>query len=351
MSARQHEGDLTPRSTTGGTARTSGIALLAASAVVALAGGAMVATSVATDAMVSWGAFLVGLAVAGIAAGIALKPVGQTVMVSNDGSAAGTWSQEPVTADSARDSGAGYEDEPVHDVAWDEAEQAPAWDEAEQTPVLDEAERAPAQVPPVSTGARTAAAVGGSAAWAEAGDTASREPEAAEGAGQEPLVSIREKASDGAGPLSYSDTIPTLEPMFIVDRSEEHQHVMDIEGIGPRLASRLNAHGIVTVPQLLRSDPERVARVCDMTVEGALALQSQGALMQLAGIGPQYAELLVAAGIKTTRDLAQADAQELAGRLQRAQAGRKVRLQGANVTPARIQRWIDTAGKTPVLVS
>lgn len=123
---------------------------------------------------------------------------------------------------------------------------------------------------------------------------------------------------------------------------EEAQHVMTIEAIGPAQASRLNAAGIITVPQLLAANPELVGPKVGAGADQVREWQSIADLMRVKGIGAADAELLVKSGVRSAPHLAAADPAELTARLQDAER-RKVRIGGTTVTPAQTQKWIDAA--------
>ncbi len=127
------------------------------------------------------------------------------------------------------------------------------------------------------------------------------------------------------------------------DAGEEKQHVIIIEGIGEKFASRLNANGIITIPQLIKAPLKDIAKFADVTEELGRQWQAMGALMQLSGIGPQFAELLVRAGITSPKDLAAQNAEDLVARIHTLEAGRKTAIQKADVGVGRAKRWIEAA--------
>jgi len=175
---------------------------------------------------------------------------------------------------------------------------------------------------PPSTGARADASLPRSAPEADARGTA------------EPIVAFGSRTTGEV--YAFSDATPDKHP-------EEGQHVTLIEGIGPVIASRLGMQGIVTIPQLLRLDAAAVGGMVGVTEDHAATLQAQGRLMRLHGIGPQYAELLAGAGVRSVEGLAGEDADSLLARIKAAQEGRKLRIQGGRVGKGTVQRWIEAA--------
>lgn len=138
-------------------------------------------------------------------------------------------------------------------------------------------------------------------------------------------------------------TIARAEEIKRFSAVEEKEHVIIIEGIGEAYATRLNQHGIITIPQLLAAHPEDVAAKIDVTADLVRDWQSMGQLMEVKGIGPQYAEILVMAGVKRIGELAQADAVALTARIDAIEEGRKKAVLGTNVTQKHVERWIAAA--------
>lgn len=128
-----------------------------------------------------------------------------------------------------------------------------------------------------------------------------------------------------------------------IQAEEEGAHVLTLEGIGPKYATRLNNHGIITIPQLLQADPRRLAQSIEATVELVEEWQAMGRLVQVKGIGPQVAEILALAGIDNARDLARSEVRELAARIDAIEDRRKTRVLGIDVTAGHVQQWVDAA--------
>ena len=126
---------------------------------------------------------------------------------------------------------------------------------------------------------------------------------------------------------------------------EERHHVIAIEGIGPAYATRLNAQGVITVQQLLAANPEEVGPAIDVMPDQVREWQSMATLMRIKGVGPQAAEVLVKAGIRSVPHLAAEDAEALSAKIRDLERGRKVRIQGLDVSPGVAKRWIDAARK------
>jgi predicted flap endonuclease-1-like 5' DNA nuclease len=121
------------------------------------------------------------------------------------------------------------------------------------------------------------------------------------------------------------------------------QSVAQIEGIGEAYAQRLAQMGIGTIPRLLESDPEQVGPSIGAMPDLVREWQSMGQLMRLQGIGPQQAEALVRAGVRSIAHLAAQDGEELATKVRDLERGRKTRIQGTEVTSNLTRKWIRAA--------
>jgi len=129
--------------------------------------------------------------------------------------------------------------------------------------------------------------------------------------------------------------------------------IMDIEGIGPAYAAKLQSAGISSTDELL--DAGATAKGRDELAEktGIAATQlltwiNHCDLLRIDGVGEQYADLLEAAGVDTVRELAQRNATNLAAKLEEANAAAK----RVDRTPSesQVQGWIDHAKTLPRIV-
>jgi predicted flap endonuclease-1-like 5' DNA nuclease len=126
---------------------------------------------------------------------------------------------------------------------------------------------------------------------------------------------------------------------------EETQHVIAIESIGPAYASRLNAHGIITIPQLVAVDANQVGNLIGATPELVRQWQAMAELMRLDGVTPQAADALVSAGVMGAKQLAAETAEGVSRKVKDAERSRKTRIQGLDASPAVAQKWVDAARK------
>ena len=96
--------------------------------------------------------------------------------------------------------------------------------------------------------------------------------------------------------------------------------IIDIQGIGPVYAEKLIAIGIETVDQLLEkgADPKGRQAIEDATgIRHDLVLTwvNHADLFRVKGVGPQFSELLEAAGVDTVKELRNRNAANLAAKM------------------------------------
>ncbi|HCE58150.1 MAG TPA: DUF4332 domain-containing protein [Prolixibacteraceae bacterium] len=99
----------------------------------------------------------------------------------------------------------------------------------------------------------------------------------------------------------------------------------EIEGIGPVIAEKLAAAGVTTVEGLLEkgaSKPGRMKLAADSGIEEVKILNwvNKADLFRVKGIGPQFSELLEAAGVDTVKELRNRNAENLHAKLTEIQA-------------------------------
>ena len=96
--------------------------------------------------------------------------------------------------------------------------------------------------------------------------------------------------------------------------------IIDIQGIGPVYAEKLIAAGIETVDQLLEKGASAKGRQALEEATGidhgrVLTWVNHADLFRVKGIGPQFSELLEAAGVDTVKELRNRNAANLAAKL------------------------------------
>jgi predicted flap endonuclease-1-like 5' DNA nuclease len=96
--------------------------------------------------------------------------------------------------------------------------------------------------------------------------------------------------------------------------------IQDIEGIGETYAEKFYSMGVTTVADLLEKGGtpkkrEELAAATKLTERQILEWVNRADLYRINGIGSEYADLLVVAGVDTVTELAQRNAEFLADRL------------------------------------
>lgn len=130
--------------------------------------------------------------------------------------------------------------------------------------------------------------------------------------------------------------------------------IQEIQGIGPAYAEKLIAAGITTSDLLLEKGQTPKGR---KELEEATGLSSKliltwvnhADLFRVKGIGPQFAELLEAAGVDTVKELATRNAENLAKKMLEVNEAEH-RVKRVPVV-AEVQKMIDLAKELPGVVT
>ncbi len=122
--------------------------------------------------------------------------------------------------------------------------------------------------------------------------------------------------------------------------------VEEIEGIGPVNAAKLEKAGIKTVEDLLEKCASRKGRAAVAEETGIdekkiLKWTNHADLMRIDGVGPEFAELLEAAGVDTVKELRNRNPENLA----KAMAEKNEEKKLTRVTPSaeRVAKWVAEA--------
>ncbi len=129
----------------------------------------------------------------------------------------------------------------------------------------------------------------------------------------------------------------------------------EVEGIGAAYAAKLGEVGINTTDDLIMAAAsaagrEKVAGMTGITAGQLLKWVNHVDLMRIEGVGPEYADLLEAAGVDSPAELAQRNAANLAQTFQEIDAARPnwVRRVPSEATVA---GWIASAAAMEKVVS
>ena len=130
--------------------------------------------------------------------------------------------------------------------------------------------------------------------------------------------------------------------------------IIDIQGIGPVYAEKLVAAGIETVDQLLAKGADAKGRKALEEATGIrhdliLTWVNRADLFRVKGVGPQFSELLEAAGVDTVKELRGRNAANLAAKM--AEINEAKHLCKRTPVEKEIQKYIDAAKELEPVVS
>jgi predicted flap endonuclease-1-like 5' DNA nuclease len=130
--------------------------------------------------------------------------------------------------------------------------------------------------------------------------------------------------------------------------------IEEIEGIGPAYAGKLASANIRNTDDLLKlccaangrkSTSEKAGISEDLLLEWA----NMADLMRISGIGPEYSELLEAAGVDTVKELRNRNAENLAAKMAEVNQNKKLT---RNVPSQKVvSKWIDQAKSLDPLIT
>jgi predicted flap endonuclease-1-like 5' DNA nuclease len=123
------------------------------------------------------------------------------------------------------------------------------------------------------------------------------------------------------------------------------QAIEGVEGIGEAFGRQLRAAGVATIEGLLAQSAADLARKTGIAAGNIARWQAMARLQAVNGVGPQFSELLVRAGITQFRQLADETPASLAKRLQEHEAGLEHRVQGAPISEGLVAGWIPQAAE------
>ena len=130
--------------------------------------------------------------------------------------------------------------------------------------------------------------------------------------------------------------------------------IIDIEGVGDVYAQKLQAAGIMKVSELLEKcaapkGRKELAEATGIAEKLILRWTNHADLFRINGVGPQFAELLEAAGVDTVKEVRHRVAENLQPKLEETNAARHIC--GRVPAVAEIQKMIDQAKELEPKVS
>ena len=129
--------------------------------------------------------------------------------------------------------------------------------------------------------------------------------------------------------------------------------IKEIQAIGADAAQILKSEGIRTTVGLLRSGKTpkqrlKIAEKIGIDDEHVLSWVTAADRMRVKGVGWEYAQLLLAVGVKTAKELKYRNPQKLVDQM--AEANMKRKLVRVLPSVSMVSRWIDSAKKLPAVI-
>ena len=120
----------------------------------------------------------------------------------------------------------------------------------------------------------------------------------------------------------------------------------EIEGVGPAYAEKLGTAGIETTDHLLDkcaapAGRKAVAEATGLSDKLILGWTNKADLMRISGVGPQFSELLEAAGVDTVKELRNRNAANLAEAMEKVNGEKNL----ARTSPptGTVEKWVVAA--------
>jgi len=129
-----------------------------------------------------------------------------------------------------------------------------------------------------------------------------------------------------------------------------NRKIDEIEGIGPSYAEKLSAAGISDTDSLLelcrtKQGRGKVAEKSGISESKILDWANMADLFRIKGVGPEFAELLEAAGVDTVKELRNRNAANLATRL--AEVNEQKKLTRSVPSESVVAGWVEQAKELP----
>ncbi len=130
--------------------------------------------------------------------------------------------------------------------------------------------------------------------------------------------------------------------------------IEDIEGIGPAYGQKLAGAGITNTNHFLAKCADRKGRkntsaAVEISEKHLLKWANLADLMRISGIGPQFSELLEAAGVDTVKELRNRNAENLAAKMKVVQQEKRITRTAPGVST--VSRWVAQAKQMQPTIS
>jgi predicted flap endonuclease-1-like 5' DNA nuclease len=127
------------------------------------------------------------------------------------------------------------------------------------------------------------------------------------------------------------------------DYPGDNHDVEDIEGIGPTYAARLRQAGVHTTGRLTYEEAGELANKLELPRRTVEQWKMMAELVKVKGIGPQYAEALVRAGVEGIAELKRRSPAKIAEQINNYLDGLEVNVLGNKITEKRVEGWQEAA--------
>lgn len=129
--------------------------------------------------------------------------------------------------------------------------------------------------------------------------------------------------------------------------------IIDVEGIGDVYAEKLQKAGITTTDELLNkcakpAGREELASATEISPKLILTWTNHADLMRINGVGPQFSELLEAAGVDTIKEFRHRVAANLQPKME--EINNQKHLVGRVPTVAEVEKMIEQAKELPPMI-
>ncbi len=130
--------------------------------------------------------------------------------------------------------------------------------------------------------------------------------------------------------------------------------LVDIEGIGPAYAAKLEAAGLTSIENLLevccqKKGRKEIAEKSGINEKLILGWANRADLSRIKGVSTQYADLLECAGVDTVPELAQRNAENLHAKM--AEVNKEKHLVRQVPGLSSVSDWVEQAKKLPRMIS
>lgn len=170
---------------------------------------------------------------------------------------------------------------------------------------------------------------------------------APEPAQQQAAKSLVAAATRGSQKLVLEEAAapePTLAPSELYyDYPGDNHDIEDIEGIGQVYGERLRRLGVHTTARLTYEDTGSLAERMELPRKTVEQWKHMAELIKVNGIGPQYAEALVRAGIEGIAELKRRSAAKIAEQVNSYLETLDTNVLGTKITEKRVEGWQEKA--------